>query len=58
MLILNMSLNFSVGEASGKGPRGLATKVPGRTNMQYLQDRSVGVTGEVARTRQVWLWVD
>lgn len=43
------------GEASGKGPRGLATKVPGRTNMQYLQDRTSGITGEVAKTRQLFL---
>ncbi|XP_071135154.1 syntaxin-binding protein 5-like isoform X10 [Mytilus edulis] len=43
------------GESSGKGSRGLATKIPGRTNMQYLQAGTVGVTGEVAKTRQLFL---
>ncbi|KAL3882515.1 hypothetical protein ACJMK2_028851 [Sinanodonta woodiana] len=39
------------GEASGKGPRGLATKLPG-TGMQQLQGASGTIAGEVAKTRQ------
>lgn len=40
------------GEASGKGPRGLATKLPGSGGLQQLQAQAAGtVSGDVARAR-------
>ena len=45
---------FVVGESSGKGPRGLATRVPGTGGMQQLQAAAQGTAaGEVSRARLV-----
>ena len=44
----------SVGEASGKGPRGLATRLPGSGGLQHLQAQAAGtVAGDVSRARMV-----
>lgn len=42
-----------VGEASGKGPRGLATKLQGRGSMQYVQNQASSGTSEVAKAHKV-----
>lgn len=40
------------GEASGKGPRGLATKLQGRGSMQYVQNQASSGTSEVAKAHK------
>ena len=47
---------IAVGEASGKGPRGLATRLPGSGGLQHLQAQAAGtVAGDVSRARMVSL---
>ncbi|XP_061195840.1 syntaxin-binding protein 5-like [Saccostrea echinata] len=40
------------GEASGKGPRGLATKLQGKGGMQYVQSQAASGNSEVARAHR------
>nr|XP_022292231.1 syntaxin-binding protein 5-like isoform X2 [Crassostrea virginica] len=40
------------GESSGKGPRGLATKLQGKGSMQYVQNQASSGTSEVARAHK------
>ncbi|KAK3089384.1 hypothetical protein FSP39_003169 [Pinctada imbricata] len=42
------------GEASGKGPRGLATKYQGKGGMQNVQNQAGSVTGDIRRTRMLF----
>ena len=50
-------MHLSVGEASGKGPRGLATKLPGTGGLQQLQAQAAGtVAGDVSRARLVCVY--
>nr|XP_034331934.1 syntaxin-binding protein 5-like isoform X7 [Crassostrea gigas] len=43
------------GEASGKGPRGLATKLQGRGSMQYVQNQASSGTSEVAKAHKAFI---
>ncbi|XP_033741002.1 syntaxin-binding protein 5-like isoform X1 [Pecten maximus] len=43
------------GEMSGKGPRGLATRLPGTGGMQHLQTQTTSATGEVGRAHKAFI---
>ncbi|OWF48268.1 Syntaxin-binding protein 5 [Mizuhopecten yessoensis] len=43
------------GEMSGKGPRGLATRLPGTGGMQHLQTQAISATGEVGRAHKAFI---
>lgn len=43
------------GEMSGKGPRGLATRLPGTGGMQHLQTQTTSAAGEIGRAHKAFI---